>query len=57
MSLLEELLAERGIRIVNPSENPVEETGDYETDCVPCEFKNQPVAECKRNCPLGKVSQ
>jgi|GEM_PF-2757878 len=28
--------------------------GDYEADCKPCKFVNQTVAECKRNCPLGK---
>jgi hypothetical protein len=92
MSLLEELLAERGIKIVNPNKKPkcftkcncgdmqdehctnrdypvmskcvncrfyfgyLEKRNqeDYETDCVPCKFKNQSVAECKVNCPLGK---
>ncbi len=53
MSLLEELLAERGIRLVRPSKDKQEpEYGDYEKDCVPCKFKNQTVAECKRSCPL-----
>lgn len=93
MSLLEELLADRGIKIADPNEKPQcfqncdcgdmvvgehctnrdfpvmskcvncpfyfgylekQNSGDYETDCVPCKLKNQTAAECKQNCPLRK---
>lgn len=44
MSLFEELLAERGIKIIRPSENKQEqEYGDYETDCKACKLRNQTV--------------